>query len=73
MRRVRKRSNRPLLQTEDPEATMRGLMEVRHPVYAGSDVVVYSREVSHDRVVQDVLEAIDRHFGPPPALAVAAQ
>ena len=73
MRRVRKRANRPLLQTEDPEATMRGLMEVRHPVYAGSDVVVYSREVSHDRVVQDVLEALDRHVAPPPALTVAAQ
>ena len=71
MRRVRKRGNRPLLQTEDPEATMRDLMEARHPVYAGSDVVVYSREVSHDRVVQDVLEALDRHFRPPPALAVA--
>lgn len=72
MRRVRKRGNRPLLQTEDPEATMRGLIEVRHPVYAGSDVVVHSREVSHDRVVQDVLEAIDLHFKPP-ALAVAAR
>ncbi len=73
MRRVRKRGNRPLLQTADPEATMRGLMEVRHPVYAGSDVVVHSREVSHDRVAQEVLEALDRHLAPPPALAVAVR
>ena len=64
MRRVRKRNTRPLLQTEDPEATMRALMEVRHPVYAGADLTVLSRDVSHDRVVQDVMEALDSHMNP---------
>ncbi|WP_110350389.1 3-dehydroquinate synthase [Methylobacterium sp. B4] len=64
MRRVRKRQTRPLLQTEDPEATMRALMEVRHPVYAQADVTVLSREVSHDRVVEDVMEALDIHINP---------
>ena len=34
MRRVRKRSNRPLLRTDDPEATMRALIEQRYPTYA---------------------------------------
>ena len=34
MRRVRKRATAPLLQTADPEGTMRELMDVRHPVYA---------------------------------------
>ena len=65
MRRVRKRGNRPLLQTEDPEETMRGLMALRHPVYGGADVMVLSRDVSHDRVVQDVLEILDTHLSPP--------
>jgi len=69
MRRVRKRGNRPLLQTEDPEETMRTLMEVRHPVYAEADVVVMSRDVSHDRVVEDVMEALISFLDPPPALA----
>ncbi|MDP4021010.1 shikimate kinase [Methylobacterium sp. NEAU 140] len=69
MRRVRKRANRPLLQTEDPEETMRALMALRHPVYADADVVVLSRDVSHDRVVQDVMEALDLYFDPPPAVA----
>jgi shikimate kinase len=69
MRRVRKRGNRPLLQTEDPEATMRALMEVRHPVYAEADVVVMSRDVSHDRVVEEVMDALVAHLDPPPALA----
>jgi shikimate kinase len=62
MRRVRKRPGRPLLQNEDPEGTMRRLMDLRHPVYGGADVVVLSRDVSHDRVVQDVLEALDAHM-----------
>ena len=73
MRRVRKRGNRPLLQTDDPEATMRDPMAVRHPVYAAADVMVISREVSHDRVVQDVLEALDAHLNGQPPVPVAAQ
>src|SRR5215218_9869364 len=34
LKRVRKRSNRPLLQNPDPEGTMRKLMDIRYPVYA---------------------------------------
>jgi shikimate kinase len=59
MRRVRKRSNRPLLQNPDPEGTMRKLMEVRHPVYAQADITVESHEVPHDRVVAELIEALD--------------
>ncbi len=40
MRRVRKRSTRPLLQNADPEGTMRRLMEVRYPIYATADLTV---------------------------------
>ena len=68
-----KRGNRPLLQTEDPEETMRRLMEARHPVYGGANVMVLSRDVSHDRVVQDVLEALDAHLNGPTNQGVAAQ
>jgi shikimate kinase len=64
MRRVRKRSNRPLLQKDDPEGVMRDLMRVRHPVYALADVTVESRDVPHDRVVLDVMEALDAWLGP---------
>ena len=52
MRRVRKRSNRPLLQNADPEGTMRRLMEARHPLYALADLTVDSHEAPHERVVQ---------------------
>src|SRR5215210_1896155 len=59
MRRVRKRSNRPLLKTPDPEATMRQLMAVRDPVYALADLTVESRETPHERVVQEIVRVLD--------------
>ncbi|NIX75174.1 shikimate kinase [Microvirga terricola] len=62
MRRVRKRSNRPLLQTPDPEGTMRRLMDTRHPVYATADLTVDSHEAPHDRVVADIIEALAKWF-----------
>ncbi len=40
LRRVRKRSNRPLLQTADPEGTMRRLLEERSPTYALADITI---------------------------------
>lgn len=58
MRRVRKRSNRPLLQNPDPEGVMRELMKTRHPVYGLAHLTVESRDVPHDRVVADVLAAL---------------
>ena len=58
MHRVRKRSNRPLLRTPDPEATMRGLMELRHPVYALADVTVQSREVPHEMIVGEIISGL---------------
>jgi shikimate kinase / 3-dehydroquinate synthase len=59
MRRVRKRSNRPLLKTPDPEGTMRQLMSAREPVYALADLTVESREAPHERVVQEIVHALD--------------
>lgn len=58
MRRVRKRSNRPLLKNPDPESSMRQLMAARQPVYALADLTVESRDIPHDRVVDDALEAL---------------
>lgn len=59
MRRVRKRSNRPLLKTADPEGTLRKLIDDRYPVYALADVTVHSRDVPHETVVQDIVDALD--------------
>ncbi|KPQ12166.1 MAG: shikimate kinase AroK [Saliniramus fredricksonii] len=62
MRRVRKRSNRPLLQNADPEGVMRRLMDARYPVYAEADVVVESREGPHEKVVEAIIAALDAHL-----------
>lgn len=62
MRRVRKRSNRPLLQTADPEATMRRMLAEREPVYALADLTLMSRDDPHEVVVEDALVALDLHL-----------
>jgi shikimate kinase len=62
MRRVRKRSNRPLLRTSDPEGTLRRLIEERYPVYAAADVTVLSRDVPHDTVVDEIIAALEIHL-----------
>src|SRR6267378_3506441 len=47
MRRIKRRADRPLLQTEDPTATVSRLLEVREPVYQGADLTILSRDVPH--------------------------
>lgn len=58
MMRVRKKSTRPLLQNPDPEGTMRALMEKRHPVYARAELMVLSRDVPHEVVVDEIVTAL---------------
>lgn len=63
MKRVMKRPGRPLLQNDDPEAVMRGLVEKRYPVYAEADVTVESRDVQHGQMVNDVIRALAQWNG----------
>ncbi len=58
VRRVAKRSNRPLLKVGDPEEVMRNLMSVRYPVYSEADVTVESRDVPHEVIVGETLEGL---------------
>ncbi len=58
MRRVARRSNRPLLKSPDPEGTMRRFIEVRYPVYALADITVDSREVTHEVMAEVVMRAL---------------
>ena len=67
MRRVRKRSNRPLLQTADPDGTLRRLLTEREPVYALADIVVQSREEPHDIVVDALISALGSYLTENPA------
>ena len=60
--RVKRRSNRPLLKTGDPEAVIDQLMAERHPVYAEADIHIQSRDVAHDVVIDDILAALADHL-----------
>src|SRR5580693_9363532 len=66
MRRINKRKNdRPMLQTADPEATLRELLVVREPVYAQADLTVQSREVPHDAIVSEIMTALAAFLNAP--------
>jgi shikimate kinase len=58
MKRVRRRTDRPLLQTADPVATVNRLLAEREPVYAEADLTIASRDVPHDRIVDEVVAAL---------------
>ena len=56
--RVSRRSNRPLLKTANPRATLEKLIEERYPIYAEADITVFSRDVPQEVVASDVIEAV---------------
>ncbi len=58
MRRVKRRADRPLLQTDDPEATVARLMREREPIYRLADLEIWSREVPHEKIVDECLDAL---------------
>ena len=63
MRRVRKRSNRPLLQNPDPEGTLRRLMDERYPIYAEAAITIQSRDVTHEEIVNETMVELAAHLG----------
>ena len=62
MKRIKRRSDRPLLHTADPEATLKALMAERDPVYANADLAIESRDVLHEVIVDELIAALTRHF-----------
>jgi shikimate kinase len=58
MKRVKRRADRPLLQTADPAATVERLLEERAPVYQHADITVWSRDVPHEKIVEECLDAL---------------
>ena len=62
MRRIRRRGDRPLLKTDDPGATLKKLMEERYPVYGLADLTLQSREIPHDKIVDEIMEVLAAHM-----------
>ena len=59
LQRISKRKNeRPMLQTDNPQETLRHLLEVREPTYALADLTVQSREGPHDLIVAEIVSAL---------------
>jgi shikimate kinase len=58
MRRVKRRADRPLLQTPDPAATVGRLIEEREPVYQHADLTIWSRDVPHEKIVDECIDAL---------------
>src|SRR6266550_1433033 len=58
MRRVKRRADRPLLQTADPAATIGRLIREREPVYQHADITIWSRDVPHEKIVDECIEGL---------------
>lgn len=60
--RVRRRSNRPLLKTDDPQVVVDRLLAERDPIYAEADIHIQSRDVAHEVVIDDIFTALDTYL-----------
>jgi shikimate kinase len=58
LKRVRRRADRPLLQTPDPAATVGRLIGEREPVYQHADITIWSRDVPHEKIVDECIDAL---------------
>ncbi len=62
-RRLRRRSDRPLLKTADPVATLTSLLAARNPIYGEANLVVKSRDVPHEVIVEEIVMALRSELG----------
>lgn len=58
-KRVKRKSNRPLLQNADPEGTLRNLLAAREATYGEADLTITSCEVPHEEVVEAIVNMLD--------------
>lgn len=63
VRRVRRRTDRPLLLGANLEETMKKLIDQRYPIYAKAMISVVSRDASHEEALNDVIEALEKYLG----------
>ena len=60
--RTARRTHRPLLQTGDPAATLRRMLEERQPYYALAPIRVESGAAPHGRAVDALVTALQDHL-----------
>ncbi len=67
MRRIKRRQDRPLLHTDDPAATLQQLIDARYPTYRLADFTVQSRDVPHEKIVDEIIALLQTQLCPPKA------
>ncbi|HEY7243853.1 MAG TPA: shikimate kinase [Xanthobacteraceae bacterium] len=67
MKRVKRRHDRPLLKMGDPAEVLRKLMQERDPIYALADLTVESRDVPHEKIVDEILSLLAAYLTMAPA------
>jgi shikimate kinase len=61
VRRVTKRTTRPLFEGRDPEVVVKDLMDARYPLYETvADLTVQSRDMPHEIIVGEMIAALAR-------------
>ena len=60
--RLEKRSDRPLLQTHDPQQTLKALIKKRYPVYNHADLLVNAEDDGVDITVSKVVECLSDYY-----------
>lgn len=62
--RTSRNSNRPLLNNDDPEGTIRDLLEIRTPLYRDTaHLGIETDNLSFDEVTTGIIESARYHFG----------
>jgi shikimate kinase len=61
--RASRRGNRPLLQTENPRATLSEMLRVRMPLYTkAADLRVDTTKLTHDEIADIILDEIEKRI-----------
>lgn len=53
--RVKRKGNRPLLQTENPRQTLENILKTREPTYALADIIIDSEDAPHAETVEKLM------------------
>ena len=53
----------PLLKTADPTTTLANLLAARNPIYGEANLVVVSRDVPHEVIVEEIVTALRSRLG----------
>ncbi len=63
VKRIGRRSGRPLLKDGDPRDILKDMMETRDPVYAQADIAVDTGDEPPDVTVDQIVVALETHSG----------